>query len=622
LALAALEGGELPAARGVLVGVDVGPRPQRLEAGPAFRCDSVAFGAPSGPSLCLRGTTLQGYGPAGEALWERTFPEPPLLAGETTGEFFVWWTGSALIGLDPADGSTTVEVPLDPLLFPQSVVLGPTRDRALVGRGNHWFVVELHGSGWVPFAPCVDEAGALSALWGDGPILVLCSDGALAVGTESVGGISFESRPLPPGAGRSPLRIAPWGPDALVVTTHFGQAAVLDLATLEVRHSVELADHPLAGISPDFDQGIVALRGDRGDIAIWRPGGAVATLLPTRGRSAVFDEAGDLLILGSRRERWRFPPRPAPHRVLLRAGLSDVALAPDLDVAVGSRGDGHLSIWDLDSGGVRDVEVLPGAVLKDGTFAPDGDGFGVVAATDSILGVIWFDADWRRTSVRGGGNSRRVVTLADGRLIRINWGPGGPVLVGDAPGEEELVGWSGTFWDLAVSPSRARIVLAGGEDRVVGGELIDGKLVMWADAHIEGAHQVAVRDNGDLLVATKGGVMLLAPDGTERGRLLAGTGAPTALAVSPDGDLVALGDLSGGIWIWSSASGALLAELRAHDSRVSGLAFRSDGELISVSWDRTMHRWSLGSLRRSVGALKADLGPWALSVEEALNSFQ
>jgi WD40 repeat protein len=127
----------------------------------------------------------------------------------------------------------------------------------------------------------------------------------------------------------------------------------------------------------------MAVRGDRGDVSLWRPGVRTATLLPTRSQTIAFDESGDLVLLGERRERWRLPEDPAPPWIEVRAGFSGVAVSPDGATAAGTRGDGLVTVWDLGGGGHRAVEVYPGRVIKDGAFSLDGSRFAVVSAWPS-----------------------------------------------------------------------------------------------------------------------------------------------------------------------------------------------------------------------------------------------
>ncbi|WP_242060045.1 NB-ARC domain-containing protein [Oscillatoria sp. FACHB-1407] len=69
---------------------------------------------------------------------------------------------------------------------------------------------------------------------------------------------------------------------------------------------------------------------------------------------------------------------------------------------------------------------------------------------------------------------------------------------------------------------------------------------------------------------------------------------PSAVAFSPDGQLVATGDLRGEVRLWRSTDGKNLLTLKGHSSWVWSLAFSPDGAtLASGSDDRTVKLWDL-----------------------------
>jgi WD40 repeat protein len=93
----------------------------------------------------------------------------------------------------------------------------------------------------------------------------------------------------------------------------------------------------------------------------------------------------------------------------------------------------------------------------------------------------------------------------------------------------------------------------------------------------------------------------------------------TAVAVSPDGTLVAGGDYSGTIMLWTLPGGAIAGTLTGHAGSISALVMSNDGKsLVSASWDGTVKLWSLpdGTLLQTFGATNGpSIGAAALSAD-------
>jgi WD40 repeat protein len=74
------------------------------------------------------------------------------------------------------------------------------------------------------------------------------------------------------------------------------------------------------------------------------------------------------------------------------------------------------------------------------------------------------------------------------------------------------------------------------------------------------------------------------------------TDAVRAVAVSPDGRLVASGSRDGTVKLWRLATGRELRTLAGHASEVSSVAFTADGHwLASGSFDNTIKLWDIAT---------------------------
>lgn len=149
---------------------------------------------------------------------------------------------------------------------------------------------------------------------------------------------------------------------------------------------------------------------------------------------------------------------------------------------------------------------------------------------------------------------------------------------------------------LAINSS-GTLLISGGEDGAI--NIWDWKtgkyLGIWLD------HQGQVTDfeitpDGQVLVS--GGL-----DGIRIWTLyprrplyrLTGLGNPTyALALKPDGVILASGSLEGQVSFWNIREGKLLSNFYPHQEAITGLAFTPDGKkLITSSYDSTIKVWDL-----------------------------
>lgn len=78
-----------------------------------------------------------------------------------------------------------------------------------------------------------------------------------------------------------------------------------------------------------------------------------------------------------------------------------------------------------------------------------------------------------------------------------------------------------------------------------------------------------------------------------------GTGYFWASTLSPDGNLLAIGNGSGAINLWDLRTGNRFSTFKAHSDRLSGLTFSPDGRtLVSGSDDSKIHLWDVATQKR------------------------
>jgi hypothetical protein len=602
LALSALRLRESPEARGVLVRVDDGPRPERVDNGWQARGAVLALGPDRVVEVAPGGVRVADAEGVTQA--ELRLDGDPLATVLSDGSVLAWSARDPLVRWAGPGGSEE-RCPLPSDFHPQWIVEeapGAPSGSLLLGRAEQ--VLEIGAScyfGPSPMRPCTGDAVTLSAVADQGTI-VLCSDRALLLRTGP--GAAWERRALPAEVPRSPARVTTWGPDELLLTTDFGRIVRLDRATLTVRADLEITHHPLVEVQAIPGVDAVVVRGDPGSVWVVRPGTGGRMRLPGLWRQ-VRVEGSEVVLGGARVVRWRLPG-PGPGRSLdVGVGLGCLAVAADGREVVGCRGDGWLTRWNLGNGDTTAVDVAPGVVVKDGAYI-DG-GFVAARAGSADAAMLRFDTEWRHGKPIGTTTTRRVAALPGGRWLSLAWGRQ-PLRVHDAQGAELRLGPAEEQHDLSSSPDGRHVILVGPAGvTLLAAEDLDAKV-----PPLPGTGDVAwavVENGGAVSVVGTGGLRRLT--GGTWVRAQGDVAQPTALAA--DHGWLAVGELNGTLHVFR-ADGTLVARWSGHDARVSGLTFTGPDELVSASWDGRLRRWALGSARLDSGVLERAVAPW---LEEA-----
>jgi WD40 repeat protein len=195
-----------------------------------------------------------------------------------------------------------------------------------------------------------------------------------------------------------------------------------------------------------------------------------------------------------------------------------------------------------------------------------------------------------------GSSGQWIVTAGDDHLLRI-WDAASLQLVARLEGHGDWVQAVGSL------PNARKVISAGQDGRILvwdfeTAEANPGRVgPVQIDQWPEAVRALAVSPDGQLLAAAtfSGKVALYDLNETRRVRILEGPGPDIrTMAFSPNGRLLAGGDRRGKIRLWESATWTTAADLAAHRGRVQSLAFSADSrQLASGGRDRRLILWDL-----------------------------
>ena len=224
---------------------------------------------------------------------------------------------------------------------------------------------------------------------------------------------------------------------------------------------------------------------------------------------------------------------------------------------------------------------------------------------DEIVRVGRFSSDDRLVAAATSQGPVHLFEAQTGRLVRT------------------LTGHADQVGDVAFAPDGARCVTAGYDHRLRLWDLASGRCLAVLDGHEGAVTQVAYTPDGAYLVSLSGipqesGVpsdhtlrVWDADTGEPRAVLNGHSDMSSAMAISPDGRLVASGSRDGTARLWSLPDGAMLAVMD-HPGTVHSVTFSPDGRRLLTTFDP-------GEIR-----VEPASGAWIWSVErgERLTSLE
>jgi len=268
--------------------------------------------------------------------------------------------------------------------------------------------------------------------------------------------------------------------------------------------------------------------------------------------------------------------------------------SPDGQYLATASWDGSARIWKLDG---SPVATLVGHTDRVWDVAWDPDGTQVATASwDSTVRLWDLEGNVVTTFIGHLGRVSRVQFSPDGTVLASGGYDGVRLWRRDGKELAHLTGHAGRVRDLSFSPDGQFLATAGGRTVRVWG--LDGSLRRELD-------EPTARDTVDHLEFSSSGEEVLGVSWEGLGTLWSVTtgeviwsrrgswGTEQAIALSPDGTLVAMAD--GPTLVLHSVSGDI-PEIKAegHEARIRGVRFSPDGQTV-LTWaeDKTARLWTL-----------------------------
>ncbi|GAA1986462.1 BTAD domain-containing putative transcriptional regulator [Microbacterium pumilum] len=171
--------------------------------------------------------------------------------------------------------------------------------------------------------------------------------------------------------------------------------------------------------------------------------------------------------------------------------------------------------------------------------------------------------------------------------------PASPILLDLGARGSELsnpAGWAGQFGAVKFSPDGSRLYASRLGPTVVFGTASGEEL-----QRIPGNGVLAVSPDGDRIAVRDGtlAVRIVDPSGAAAPITISLTSFPTVADFSPDGRQLAIAN-DAAVVVASAGTGETAETLRAHDGTVTAVEFRPTGELVTAGADGAIITWDLG----------------------------